>query len=91
MVLFPPCDVTAESIMSIYPPAKADSTSGRCMFEPATPATKMQETRSEVRVKWRKLSGLQTKIAGVISYRNNAREGSSMGVESFLLLYNTYG
>ena len=29
----------------------------------------------------RKLSGLQTKIAGVISYRNNAREGSSMGVE----------
>ena len=49
MVLFPPCDVTAESIMSIYPPANADSTSGRRMFEPATPATKMQETRSEMR------------------------------------------
>ena len=28
-----------------------------------------------------KLSGLQIKIAGVISYRNNAREGSFEGVE----------
>ena len=29
----------------------------------------------------RKLSGLEIKIAGVISYRNNAREGWAMGIE----------
>ncbi|MBR5186328.1 MAG: hypothetical protein IKW19_08535, partial [Akkermansia sp.] len=34
-----------------------------------------------VRVKWRKLSALQIKIAGVISYRNNARAGSSNVIE----------
>ena len=34
-----------------------------------------------VRVKCQKLSRLQIKIAGVISYRNNAREGWTMGFE----------
>ena len=32
-----------------------------------------------MRVKCRKLGGLQIKIAGVISYRNNVREGWTMG------------